>query len=307
MKNMSKYISLTKRNCLVFLKDGASVFFSLLSMLITLVLMGVFLGNMSVETTTSLLQQYGGERDLVLDQANAKLLVQYWTLAGILVTNSVTVTLSVIGIMINDAMQHRLQSFYTSPVAKSVIAFSYMSAAIIIGTLFCSVTFGISLLYIYLNGGTILSAVNILKCMFYILLNVCIFSAMMYVIALFVQSDNAWGGLATVVGSLVGFVGAIYLPVGSLPEKIAAVLKYEPILHGTALMRKTCCEEILAQTFAGTPEELVTSYREHMGIDIVMGGSIIKGRMEIAILLGFGAVVLGVMFLVISTRRIKER
>ncbi len=41
---MNKLVSLTKRNVLVYLRDRSAVFFSLLSMMITLILMVFFLG-----------------------------------------------------------------------------------------------------------------------------------------------------------------------------------------------------------------------------------------------------------------------
>ena len=71
--HMRKFLNLTERNCLVFLRDRSAVFFSLLSMLIVLMLMGVFLANMNVESVTGLLEQYGGIRDAALDKENAGL------------------------------------------------------------------------------------------------------------------------------------------------------------------------------------------------------------------------------------------
>ena len=58
---MRKYFNLTKRNCLVFLRDRSAVFFSLLSMLIVLMLMGIFLARMNVDSVTDLLNTYGGD------------------------------------------------------------------------------------------------------------------------------------------------------------------------------------------------------------------------------------------------------
>ena len=87
---MSKYISLTRRNCMVFLRDRTAVFFSLLSMLIVLMLMCVFLGSANVESITELLAQYGGARAIGQDKENATHLVQYWTLAGLMVVNLTT-------------------------------------------------------------------------------------------------------------------------------------------------------------------------------------------------------------------------
>ena len=268
---MKHYITLTRRNCMVFLRDRAAVFFSLLSMLIVLMLMGVFLGNMNVESITGLLAEYGGGRDAMQDQENATHLVQYWTLAGLMVVNALTVTLTVIGIMVNDANENRLESFYCAPVHRNIIALSYISAAVLIGMLFCLITLGISLCYIYATGGTLLSTGAVLRIIGYTLMNVCIFAIIMYMLALFVKSSSAWSGIATVVGTLVGFVGAIYLPMGNLPSGVANVLKYIPILHGTSLMRKVCCEEAIQTTFANMPQEVIDGYKEFMGISVMMG------------------------------------
>ena len=118
---MHKFMSLVKRNCLVYLRDRSAVFFSMISMLVVLMLMGVFLGHMNINAVTELLNQYGGVRDTVLDKENAVHLVEYWTLAGILVVNAINVTLAVIGVMVNDSSENRLQSFYTSPASKNMI------------------------------------------------------------------------------------------------------------------------------------------------------------------------------------------
>ncbi len=67
---MGDMIYLVKRNSLVFLRERSAVFFSLLSMLITLGLMVVFLGRMNSENLVNILAQYGGERDRALDEKN---------------------------------------------------------------------------------------------------------------------------------------------------------------------------------------------------------------------------------------------
>lgn len=300
---MRKFWNLTKRNSLVFLRDRTSVFFALLSMLIVLLLQAVFLGDMNVDGVLQLLEQYGdGIRDTSADQENARQLVQYWTLAGILVVNAVTVTLSVIGTMIEDASENRIALFYCAPVHKIVIALSYITTAVIIGTLFCMLTLAAALVYICAMGGTMLSLASLGKILLLTLLNVCIFSVIMYMIALFVKSSSAWGGLGTIVGTLVGFVGAIYLPMGSLPEKVAEVLKYIPILHGTSLMRKVCCDKALNLTFANMPEEFITEYKKAMGITVSMQGKDVSDGIQILFL-----VLCGVVALVVSTWIVKKK
>lgn len=304
---MRKYMSLTKRNCLVFLRDRATVFFALLSMMIVLMLQGLFLGDMNIEGVTDLLLQYGGSRDIVMDKENAAHLIKYWTLAGILVVNAVTVTLTVIGTMVSDAAENRLESFYSAPVSKNIIALSYVTAAVIIGTLFCMITLAAALMYIKATGGRLLDIASIAKIVVYILLNVFIFAVVMYLAALFIRSTSAWSGIATVVGTLVGFVGAIYLPMGALPENVAGVLKGFPVLHGASLMRKICCEQALLDTFAGMPDELIAEYKEHMGITVAMGKGVVSNVHQILFLAAFGMAALLIIAAVARKRNISDR
>lgn len=304
---MRKYMSLTKRNCLVFLRDRATVFFALLSMMIVLMLQGLFLGDMNIEGVTDLLLQYGGSRDIVMDKENAAHLIKYWTLAGILVVNAVTVTLTVIGTMVSDAAENRLESFYSAPVSKNIIALSYVTAAVIIGTLFCMITLAAALVYIKATGGRLLDIASIAKIVVYILLNVFIFAVVMYLAALFIRSTSAWSGIATVVGTLVGFVGAIYLPMGALPENVAGVLKGFPVLHGASLMRKICCEQALLDTFAGMPDELIAEYKEHMGITVAMGKGVVSNVHQILFLAAFGMAALLIIAAVARKRNISDR
>ena len=304
---MGKYINLTRRNIMVFLRDRSAVFFSLLSMFIVLMLMGIFLGNMNVESVTELLRKYGGVRDVLLDQKNAEYLVKYWTLAGLMVVNAVTVTLSVIGIMVEDANENRLESFYTAPVNKGTLAVSYITAAVLIGTMFCMLTLALFLLYIQVSGGTILSLASLLRILLYTFINTGIFSVIMYLAALFVKSSSAWSGVATVVGTLVGFVGAIYLPMGALPEGVAKILTYIPILHGTSLMRKVCCEAALGVTFDGIPEEVLSGYREYMGIDVVIGKHMVGDGFQILFLCICGMIALTAVILAARKKNISDR
>lgn len=294
---MNQYIQLTKRDCLLYIRDRGAIFFSLLSMLITLMLMGIFLGNMNVESVTNLLSEYGGVRDLEADRENAKHLVEYWTLAGILVINAVTVTMTLMSNMVTDRAERKLDSLYCTPVRKGVIALSYVTSSVILGMLLCIVPFLLALIYITAGGGDMLPFETVLKLLGCMFLNVAVFSVIMYLFASLIKSRSAWSGVGTIIGTLVGFAGAVYLPMESLPDKVGTVLKCLPILHGTSLMRKLCCEDILAKTFSGLPGELIDGYSEAMGITIAMGDSYATNEFQVAFLLICGIIALGIAVL----------
>ncbi len=304
---MKKFVSLTKRNCLVFLRDRAAVFFSLLAMFIVLMLMGVFLGNMNEENVIFLLKEYGGVRNAQLDAEHARELVQYWTLAGLLVVNALTVTISVIGNRVTDVSEGKLASFYSAPVSRNIIALSYVASAVLIGIFLCMLTLAVVLCYIMATGGTMLGIEALGKIFVLTLLNVCIFSIIMYLLALFIKSSNAWSGIATVAGTLVGFVGAIYLPMGFLPEGVATVLKCTPILHGASMMREICCEEILQTTFEGLPAQVLTEYKEYMGIQIKMGDEPASAVFQVLFLAGCGIIAFVIIAIVQKRKSISDR
>lgn len=289
---MNKLVQLTKRNCLVYIKDKSAVFYSMLSMLIVLMLMYFFLGDMNVEYITELQKTYGGVRNDAADLENAKYLVQYWTLAGLMVVNSLTVTLTVVGTLVTDRNGNKLKSFYTAPVSRLVVALSYILSAIVVGFVLCMVVFLLYMGFIYWMGGQLLPLAAIGRVMAGTLISVVLFSLLMYLLALFVKSSSAWGGVATIAGTFVGFLGAIYVPVGSLPDGVSSVLEVLPVLHAASIMRKFMCKDALNAAFAGVPEEVTKVYNRVMGIDIVWKENVLSTELQFLFLAGCGMIIL---------------
>lgn len=296
--------SLLKRNILIFVRDRSAVFFSVLTMLIVLGLMVLFLGDMNSRDIVEALNRAGGDRDAVRDRENADYLIQMWTLAGILTTNAITVTMTVMGNLIRDRARNRLASFFVTPVSRLQIALGYILSAWIIGSVMCLLTLAVAEGYMVMEEQELLAASAWLKLAGMIALNTFVYAAIAYLIALFVSSESAWSGLLTVIGTLVGFVGAIYLPMAALPEKVAAVLKYLPVLHGAAMMRGVCTQKAAEITFAGLPSEAVETFNEKMGVSIVMGENVVSFGAQMGYLLILAAVVI-VLAAVVSRK--KER
>lgn len=283
---------LIKRNSLIYIRDKSAVFFSLLSMVVVLGLMVVFLGNMNQDSIISLLSEYGGERNEQADLENAEYLIEMWTIAGILVVNTVTVTLTVVGTRIQDEEKKKLQSFYVAPVKSIKIALGYIFSAVFVGTIMCILTLVIAEVYLLIQGKPILNLEETVCVLGLILLNVFLYSCILFFVGMFIHSDSAWSGFGTIVGTLVGFVGGIYMPMGFLPEKVQTVLKALPVLHGNAMMREIFTKRALEQTFQGVPKEVVSEYKIYMGITVEVGDSIISNEIQVAFLLGFAIIMI---------------
>lgn len=298
---------LIKRNILVYFRDRSNIFFSLLSMLIIIGLMVVFLGKMNADSVINLLNQFGGERNTALDRSHAEQLVMLWTLAGIVVVNSVTITLTMVGIMVEDETQKRLSSFFVAPVSRWIFVCSYVIAAIIMGIIMCTLTIVIGEAYIVITGGTLFSWETLGTAFLYIVLNVFTSATMVFFITNFVHSQSAFSGLSTIIGTLVGFLAGIYLPLGMLPEKVQNILKCFPLLHGCSSLRDLLTRDILAKTFADCPEELISGYKEAMGITILHGGDTIPDTFQVAFLIISGIIFLGAAALLQRKRNVMSR
>lgn len=278
---------LVKRNILVYVRNRSNIFFSLLSMLIIIGLMAVFLGNMNVDNIINLLSDFG-ERNVVKDKENAKNLVLLWTLGGIVMVNAITITLAMVGIMVEDEESKRLQSFYVSPVNRGLLVLGYITAAFIMGVIMCTFTVLIGLGYGWMLGGIVLSMISLTHIFLIILLIVFTSSSLVFFITNFVHTSSAFSGLSTIIGTLVGFIAAIYLPMGALPNAIQKVLKVLPFLHGSSLLRGVFTREAIDMTFEGMPKELIQGYELYMGITIGWKDALLNNSSKVLFLIGCG-------------------
>lgn len=288
---MSQLITITSRNLKQYLRDKGAIFFSLLSMLIVILLMFFFLGDATAGNITNILAQFPG-RDAAQDKENANLLILAWTCAGMVCINAVTATQASLSYMIKDREDGKLNSILTAPVSRLTIAAGYVLAAWISSVIICTATLLISELYCVSQGMTAFSAISHLKLIGMIAANSFTYATLMYLVAALVKSSGAWGGLGTIIGTLVGFLGGIYIPVGEVSGLIAGVIKSTPVIYGAALFRNEMTSLILTDTCQGLPTDVVTELKRSMGMELTVGEHVMTTPENLAILLICGIVFL---------------
>ena len=288
---MEELMTLTGRHLKTYLRDRSAVFFSLLSAFIIIGLMAFFLGDMNIDAILEIAGPYavaGDELDTLANQ-----LILSWTFAGILSINAVSVSISIYSGMIRDRVSGKLNSIYTAPVSRLKITLSYILAAWSAAVFICLVSLGVMELYgCAVQGMALYSLKEHLQIVAMIIGNSFVYAAMMYTLAMLAKTEGAWGGFGTVIGTLVGFLGGIYLPIGTLSDGIATVMKCTPIIYGTAAFREVMTKSVLEQTFAGVPELITEEYREAMGICLSVGDYTMKMRDEWLILISCGIIFL---------------
>ena len=267
-----------KRNLRVFFRDRAAVLFSLLAVFIIIGLYALFLGDVWVSD---------------LPGENGRFLIDSWLIGGLLAVTSVTTTLGAFGIMVEDRADKIAKDFYAAPIKRRDITLGYLLSVCIIGLIMSLVALVLSEAYVLLGGGELLGFTALLKVLGLILLSTLASTAMMGWIVTFFKSRNGFTAVSTIVGTLVGFIAGIYLPIGQLPEAVQTVVKVFPVSHAAALMRQIVMQAPTEMVFAGAPAEAVSTMNEMMGVTFKLGNLTVTPLMSMLFLAASTVLFLG--------------
>lgn len=290
---MNTALSLTYRNLKLFFRDKASVFFSLLSMLIIVMLYALFLGKIQVQNI---------EESVGKAIPGAEWLVNSWIFAGILAVGTVTVSLGAYGTMVDDVHSGRIKDFFVSPIRRSQLVAGYMISAALISLIINLVVFIVAEAYIVITGGQLLSPMQMLETLGILCLSIFSFSSLVCFITSYVKSPNAFGALSTILGTMIGFLTGSYVPVGILPGVVVTVIKCIPFTYSALWLRQLFTAEPMQQVFAGAPAQAAKGYADLYGINMYFSDTPILPWMMALII-----AVTGVVFFVLSIWRLSKR
>ncbi len=264
------------RNLKIFFRDRAAVFFSLLSAFIIIGLYILFLGDM----LTGNMQSIPGSR----------FLIDSWIMAGLLSVTSITTTMGAFGIMVEDTSKKISKDFSASPAKRSSLAGGYILSSFVIGMIMTFVTFVLAEIYIVAYGGQVLAVSSIVKLLGVMLLSVFSSTALVLFIVSFFKSNNAFATASTILGTLIGFLTGVYIPVGQLPEAVQSVIKFFPVSHASVLFRQVMMENPLQTAFAGAPALVSQEFRQMMGVSFRFGNTETSAAVSLWVLVGTAVV-----------------
>lgn len=280
-------LQMVKRNLRSYFRDTSNVFFSMLGVIIIIGLYMTFLGNMIT----------GVVSDLAGDQA--RFLMDSWIMGGVVAASTVTTTLGAFGIMVDDREKKTVRDFLSSPMKRSALVLSYILSAMVIGLFMSLFTFVLAEIYIVLHG-SILPFVSILKVLGIIILNVAASSAMAFFLLSFIKSSNAMTALSIVVGTIIGFLTGIYIPMGNLNEGLQTIIKFFPPSHAAVLLRQVMMDH--AMSLDTLPSEVL----RFLGVQFEIGGNVVSGWIHLLFLVATFLLFYAMSILLVSKRKEKE-
>jgi multidrug/hemolysin transport system permease protein len=205
--------------------------------------------------------------------------------------------------MVEDRASKRYNDFSASPLPRSTLTGGYALSAFITGMIMCLLALLLAEIYIVLYGGELLSLLTTLKVIGILLLSVASSGSMVFLLVSFFKSTNAFATGSTIIGTLVGFLTGIYIPIGNLPQSVQMLIKLFPLSHAGALMRQVMMNAPMQDVFAGTPADVVTNFEQTLGVTYRLGDLAIQPWMSILYLVVTTIVCFILATLMVSRKR----
>ena len=248
----------TKRNILLYFRDKTAVFFSLFAVIILIALYVLFLGDLTMKGLP--------------DFPSKKALLMSWFIAGILAITSMSTTLASFGILVEDRATKTIMDFYASPIPRTKLVGGYILSALFIGFIMSLFTFIAAEVFLFISGESLLSFDKMILVVGIIILSVLASASMVLFLVSFFKTSNAFAAASTVIGTLLGFLAGIYIPIGTLPDYIQIVVKLFPVSHSAALFRQVLMDSSLIEAFSNAPIGMKDNFLFDMGVFYEING-----------------------------------
>lgn len=252
-------VKLMNRDIKLYFRDRASVFFSLLGALILILVYVLFLSSNQLE---SVRQEVGP----TINEDNLSYLINSWILAGMLSITTITSTLGALGFMVNDKERKIIKDFRSSPLAMTSYPIAAIVSAFIIGVIISGIVFLVYGVYIFLATGYYFDLAIILKTIGLIFISSLMNSTLMGFIVSFISTNSAFSAISLLIGTSIGFLNGMYIPIGQLGESTQKVLKLLPFSHIASLFRQVLMKRSIDVTFSGAPQGAVENYKNILGV-----------------------------------------
>ncbi len=225
---------LIERNCKVFFRDKGVFFTSLIAPLILLFLYIAFLGSTYSASLTDMAEDNFG---VTLDKGIVNAFAGGWLMSSLIAVCAVSIAFTANMVMVQDKVTGRSDDFNVSPVPKSLLALGYYLSTALVTLAVCGVALVAGFIYLGIVGWY-LSAADVFLAILDTVLLVMFGTALSSLVCSAVRSQGGISAVQVIVSAAYGFLCGAYMPIGSLAEWIAAVLKFLPGTYGTVLLHE---------------------------------------------------------------------
>jgi multidrug/hemolysin transport system permease protein len=264
---MTNAVLLAQRNLKIYLRVKTAVFLSFLGAIILFALYLLFLHTLNNDG----IQDSLDNNEIAYNPDDVSYLVWAWVFAGIVVITAITTGLGALIGYVDDRDTGRFVEFAVMPIKRwQIVAGYYLSSlAAAFGTSSAILWGGWGI--IRLLAGQAPSFLRILEAWGAVFLVAAAFSAFNVMIVSFVSTLNAYTAESTIMGGMIGFVTAAYLPEHMIPLHVRDVINCLPFTHAALLVREPLVSDAIDQV-AGNSVAFSSALHWEYGLDLPVGG-----------------------------------
>lgn len=282
-------LEFARRNLRIFFRQKSAVFFSLLGVFIVIGLYVLFLGDVWISSLEGV--------------AGAKALMSCWIIAGIVSITPVTTAMGAFQVMVEDRANGGARDFYASPMPRWKLLGGYMACSYLVALIMSLLSLALGEAYIVYSGGALLTLEELSRVLGIVLVSTLCSGSLVFLLVSFFSSNSAFSTASTVIGTLIGFITGIYLPVGNLPQAVQWVVKLFPVSHAGAALRQVMMKVPMEVSFKGAPAQLITQFEEGMGVVYRFEDYVAEPAVHLLVLVGSALVFLGIALWQMSRKK----
>lgn len=244
---MRKFVGLTKRNLLIYFKDIQSIFFSMLTPIIVLVLYVLFLKGTFVDAIESAAEGLEG----LIRTKDIEMLANGLLLTGILGSSMITVPYNTLITIVKDRENKIDYDISATPISRVQIILSYFTASALSAFIMASVIMTAGFVILSFQGNLYLTAADVLFLFEITLLGSVSATALFMIVVLFFQSSSASGAFLGILSAGAGFVIGAYIPISQFSGTVQTICNIFPGSGITILYRNGLLNRLLEHIDAG--------------------------------------------------------
>ncbi len=236
---MKNILALTKRNCLLFLRNKATVFSSLISSLILIVLYFLFIAK-----TYS--KGFNDEAGMMLSSKQLYFAIYSQMIMGVLVINSVSLSTGMFTLMARDLETRKSDAFMMTKVKPLQLVISYLLSALLVSFVLNLLMLIVSVIIIgastyWLAAKTFFSLVGAL------VITTVVSCSIMLFITVLIKSSIAIGVVNGFLGTVLGFLCGIYMPYSQMGKATTYIGSLLPFTHLTIWLKQIVLGDVFSQ------------------------------------------------------------
>lgn len=297
--NAAVVSGLVERSLKIFLKDKASVFFSLLAPLIVLGLYLLFLGDIQMDGIKAAFE------GAPIDDKLLKSFVDSWMLAGVVSVACVTVSFSVQGITVQDREKGVLNDMLASPISRGIIDLSYLISNFVVTLCICLIVLAVAFVYVAITGWT-LSFVDAVLLIALTIMSVLSASVISTLVGLAFRTSSQHSAFVGIISAVIGFVMGAFMPLSAFPKGVQYVTLFVPATYSAALYRNLFMRGALEKIDAALPGA-EDGLKGSFSMELDFFGKTIGADMQAVIFAAFIALTLAAWIAIAVAKAVKGK